>query len=39
MSIKRNHNKIKLASDKTRTKQFNLYFKRKDIGPVLNATG
>ena len=37
MSImKKNHNKIKLTSDKT--KQLNLYFIRTDMGPVFNAT-
>ena len=35
----KNHNKINLASDETLTKQNNLYFNRKDMGPVLNATG
>ena len=35
----KNHNKIKLASDKNETKQFNLYFIRQKRGPVLDATG
>ena len=39
MSIRKNHNKIKLASDKTHTKQSNLYFIKKDMGPGLNASG
>ena len=32
--IKKNHNEIKLASAETQTKQFNLYFIRKDKGPL-----
>ena len=36
--MKKNHNKIKLTSDKTQTKQLNLYFIRRDMGPVFNAT-
>ena len=35
----KNYNKIKLASDKAQKKQTNLHFIRKDMGPVLNATG
>ena len=35
----KNHNKIKLASDKTWTKQIRLYFIKKDMRSVLNATG
>ena len=34
-----NSNEIKLASDKTSKKQFNLYVIRKDMGPVLSAIG
>ena len=29
-------NKVKIASDKTGTKQNNLYFTRKDMGPRRN---
>ena len=36
---KKNNNEIKLASDKTYTKQFNLCFIRKDSGLFFNATG
>ena len=37
--LKKNHNKIKLASDKNQTTEFNLYFNRKDMGLVHNTTG
>ena len=29
-------NKVKKASDKTKNKQINLYFTRKDMGPLYN---
>ena len=35
----KNYNEVKKASDKTLTEQFNIYFIRKHMGPVLNATG
>ena len=38
-NLKKNYNKIKLASDKTQTQHLNIYFSRKDMGPVLKATG
>ena len=38
-TIKKSFKKMKLASDKTWKKQFNLYFIRKDMGKGLNATG
>ena len=30
------NNKVKIASDKTKTKENNLQFNRKDMGPVQN---
>ena len=33
------YNKMTLASDKTQTKQINLCFIRKNMGPVLNGAG
>ena len=34
--IKKTNNEVKMASDTNQTKQNNLYFARKDMGPVHN---
>ena len=34
--FKKHNNKVKIASDKTDTVQNNLYFTRKNMGPVRN---
>ena len=34
MSIKKNIKRVKIASDKTETIQNNLYYTRRDMGPL-----